>query len=324
MTNNDSFFYEYPLGYLISNKDKKSDLYQALRNTCDYLLDGHNPNESELRVSWNFFRMLFLVAIYLEDRLCWEILGAFTDHFNHSEKSPIEFMLWIFSDMINETIHTDWENIPTTPLEIPFFPNDKMGVEPRKKNKGRDKDKEIFFRDYVNQGGEQIPQPSREDMQAFAKATLQLIEEPKIKKALEEMSLGRFIDWFPKETQKTLARIGELTLREGETLLAAKPLIENFQGSFYSSQSAIIDQGTVQNGLSPKPELPKWKTVVPNKGDDWQILELWDNNHTNSEIGSRVHKEPRTITNRISTLRLRHPKAGILTDHERRKRFQKS
>ncbi len=50
---------------------------------------------------------------------------------------------------------------------------------------------------------------------------------------------------------------------------------------------------TIKTDLMTRPELPKWKKIVPNKGDDWQILELWDNNHTNSEIGERFSKAPK-------------------------------
>src|SRR5687767_8593626 len=102
MANDYSFLKEYPLDYLISNKDKKFDFYHILHNTCVSLLDGHKPDESELGFAWNIFNVFFLVGIYLEDRPSRKIFKAFADNFNHSEESHNEFFLWVFSDMMNE------------------------------------------------------------------------------------------------------------------------------------------------------------------------------------------------------------------------------
>ncbi len=229
-----SFLKEYPLDYLISNKDKKSDFYQILRNTCVYLLDGHNPDEAELRVSWNIFKMYFLVGIYLEDQLWQKFFKAFVGHFNHSEESSVEFLLWIFSDMVNETLDVDWKTIRNIPIDVSVFES-AFKIKPT--SKARSKGVKQFFQDYVSQGGEQIPQPSKDDMQSFAKVTLQFIEESKVKAALNKITFGRFSDWLPKEIKKTLDSIGRLTLKDGEMLIAAKPLIENFRGGFSASQS---------------------------------------------------------------------------------------
>src|SRR5215211_7063880 len=51
-------------------------------------------------------------------------------------------------------------------------------------------------------------------------------------------------------------------------------LTSNVANMFQSAQEASqVD--------AAKLELPKWKTIVPDKGDNWKMLELWENNHTN-------------------------------------------
>ena len=74
----DNFLDEYPLDYLISNKNRKSDFYILLHNICIDMLDGHSLNESELNVSWNIFRtFVFAVGVYLGGRTWQKIYNTF-------------------------------------------------------------------------------------------------------------------------------------------------------------------------------------------------------------------------------------------------------
>lgn len=296
MTNDYSFLKEYSLDYLISNKDKKSDFYQMLRNTCVYLLDGHSPDEAELRVSWSNFKMFFLVGIYLEDRPSRKIFNVFADHFNHSEESSDEFSLWLFSDMINETANADWEAMPEIPIDTSI-----LEVKPH--SGVRSEGVKLFFQDYVGNGGGQIPQPSKDDMQSFAKETLRLIEEPKTKETLKKITLGRFIDWLPEEVQKTLDKIGRLTLRDGEMLVAAKPLLEDFREVYSASQSTIIDlsAGDMQEPQNVNPEIEERQK---------QVFELKQYGHDDKYIANKLSVTTKTVQRDKRAL-------GILKPHKK-------
>ena len=123
----ENFLDEYPLDYLISNKDKKADAYQELFNTCVYLLDGHKSSEGELEVSWDIFqKFVFIYGLYLlEHKTYWRICNLFVNKFNHSGESFYEFLSWNFSDMINETqeffssaTSADWEAMNKNPVDI--------------------------------------------------------------------------------------------------------------------------------------------------------------------------------------------------------------
>ena len=63
-------------------------------------------------------------------------------------------------------------------------------------------------------------------MRLFANETFQLIEEPRIKKVLEEIDFGSYMDSLPEEVQRTLEAIGKLPLREVEELIISRPLVK--------------------------------------------------------------------------------------------------
>lgn len=233
----ENFLDEYPLDYLISNKDIKSSFYRILHNSCVYLLDGHKPDDSELDFAWKGFRIfVFVVAVGLGKRTWTKVYETFVDIFNHTYESPDEFMKWIMSDMINETLSTpfDWEKALKIPIEFPQSVSKRKVIKPKK----RDKHINSFFHDYVEQGGGRVKRPSDQDIQSFAKETLQLIEEPKTKEFLEKISFGRFKDWLPEEMQKTLDSIGKLKFKDGKMLIAAKPLLENWKNEYIPTGAA--------------------------------------------------------------------------------------
>lgn len=227
----ENFLDEYPLDYLISNKDMKSSFYRILHNSCVYLLDGHKPDDSELDFTWKGFRIFVLVvAVGLGERTWTKVYETFVDIFNRSDESPDEFMKWIMSDMINETLLTpfDWEKALKIPIEFPQSVSNRKVIKPQK----RDRYINSFFHDYVEQGGGHVIRPSDQDIQSFAKEILRLIEEPKTKEFLEKISFGRFKDWLPEEMQKTLDSIGKLKFKDGKMLIAAKPLLENWKNEY--------------------------------------------------------------------------------------------
>jgi hypothetical protein len=234
----ENFLDNYPLDYLITNKDKTSDFYILLHNVCDDLLDGHKPDEAELGLAWNTFRILLFLATDM-GRINWgKVYGAFSDTFNRTNESPDEFMKWILSDMINEFLLTpfDWESIRKSPINFLSVEDKKRTVKPRKPDKGL----ELFFQDYVNQGGGHAQRPNEEDLRSFAKEILQFIEEPKIRAVLRKLSFGHFKDWLPEEIQKALDNIGRLTLRDGKMLFAAKPLLENLKNDLVTQSVAQV------------------------------------------------------------------------------------
>lgn len=245
MTDDYSFIKDYPLDYLIANKDKGSNFYIFLTNLCNDLLT-ENPDDSQLRLAWNSFKLLLVIAAYFPVKLFEKIYNSFVKTFNHSEQSSYEFTLWIFSDMINETQDFDWKDVPKIPIKLP----PPMKEQPPKR---RDKDVELFFNNYVNQGGGRIPQPSKEDMRAFAKVILRLIKEPMAKDRLKEINFGCLRDWLPVDIQETLERIGKLTLRDGERLVSAKPLLDSLQRDYIATQGAQGGAGkpTVENSRIP-------------------------------------------------------------------------
>lgn len=70
---------------------------------------------------------------------------------------------------------------------------------------------------------------------------------------------------------------------------------------------------------STKSDQSKPWMCIPDHLWDRIAIEMWCNGHTNQEIASKVKVVPRAVTNRISSLRLKHPEAQIPTHEERRK-----
>lgn len=65
-------------------------------------------------------------------------------------------------------------------------------------------------------------------------------------------------------------------------------------------------------------EMKPWK-IIPDNYWDRIAVEMWCQGHTNKEIAQRVYVQPKTVTNKISSLRRMYPQANIPTDEERRK-----
>lgn len=256
------FLNDYPLDYLLSRKDKETDFYQLLHNVCLTIIAGRNLSENKLAISWNVFRtFVFSIGIHLENKTWQNICDNFTNSFNHSNESPDDFMAWHFSDLLIETIHIDWGQHDLTKIPIDFSTLEKQ--KKVKKNKKRDSDIKWFFEYYVLKGTRFSERPSQNDLQVFARKTLSLIEDPKTKEVLISVSLGKFKQWLPTELQQTLDSIGKLTLRDGKMLIAAKPLLENWENAYSNRGQA----GEVKE--PPKPPEPKRMGGKLNLWLDW-------------------------------------------------------
>jgi hypothetical protein len=75
--------------------------------------------------------------------------------------------------------------------------------------------------------------------------------------------------------------------------------------------------------VDPKTIMPKryskpWEEVEDHYFDR-TIVELWWGGNTNSEIGKKIHREPRTVTNILSRLRGKYKEEIVPTDEQRRK-----
>jgi len=259
------FLDDYPLGYLLSNKDKTTNFYQLLRNVCLSLTDGQNVSESQLSVSWNTFRLfVFAIGINLGAKRWQIICEIFIESFHHSNESPDDFLAWHFSDLINESIYADWgqiDNLKTIPIDLSSLNT----LKKTRKSKSADKRIKLFFEQFVNEGIKFTEIPSHNDLKVFAQKTLPLIEDPKIKETLTKISFGRFKEWLPVELQQTLDNIGRLTLKDGRMLIAAKPLLENWETAY-----AIKGKGqTGEIKEPPKPPEPKRKGGKINLWLDW-------------------------------------------------------
>ena len=100
------FLDDYPLDYLLSSKDKETDFYQLLHNACLTLIAGRNLSENELSILWDIFRtFVFSIGIHLESKTWQKICENFTKSFNHSNKSPDDFMAitWACSPRIGQS-----------------------------------------------------------------------------------------------------------------------------------------------------------------------------------------------------------------------------
>jgi hypothetical protein len=63
-----------------------------------------------------------------------------------------------------------------------------------------------------------------------------------------------------------------------------------------------------------------WENI-PNNLWDRHAVKLWCEGYSNQDIARWVNVHPRTVTNRISELRRRYPRAGIPTHKQRLKRM---
>jgi hypothetical protein len=324
LTDKNSFLNQYPLDYLFSNKDKKSDAYQELYNTCVYLLDGHKSSEPELEVSWDVFRAFVLVfALYLlRGKTFQRIAELFNEKFNHSDESLNEFMLWNVSDLLNETDEflssneIDWEATGER-IDLSALENAKEKAS-RDKPRKRSKAVEKFYRDFVSQGRGHVQRPSEQDMQAFAKETLQLIASAKVKDALKKITYSPFIDWFPEEDKRTLERIGKLTFMDGKEFINAKPLLELWQND-YASTLTTIDQDEAQ--IAAGSSMDKLEDTT---GWDKTLIEMWGKGYSRDEIALRVKVSKDRVTNRVTELRNKFGKKIVPYNKDRKKVLIKS
>ena len=75
--------------------------------------------------------------------------------------------------------------------------------------------------------------------------------------------------------------------------------------------------------LSPESLHHPWERV-PDRGPNREILKMWWEGYTNSEIARKVSLQPRTITNIISRLRIEHGDETVPRDDQRRKSYIKN
>ena len=260
---------QYPIDYLIANKNKTSDYYVFVKNTCVYLLDGSVLSEEEISISWNtFLGLVFVFGFYQEDKLWRKICRVFNKCFNHTNLSSIEFMLWHFSDLMNETLkfahEFDWNKNKQTHIHIPSFKKRK-----RKRENGSSHSKQSsdwFETEYMSKGGGQMKTPEIDDLRLFAREALKFIEEPKLKKSLQELTIDRMYDWLPEDIQRTLDQIGKLTLSDGKMLVDSKPLLENWKKDFALQGGK---QASEQKKEPPKPPEPKQRGGKIDLWLDW-------------------------------------------------------
>lgn len=83
------------------------------------------------------------------------------------------------------------------------------------------------------------------------------------------------------------------------------------RAKFGSSNKASSDFQEIEEQTQDTKSEPVWKRIIPDAGDDWKILEMWDDKYTAPEIERSLNKGKRTVTNRLSKLRKWFPDANI-------------
>lgn len=109
--------------------------------------------------------------------------------------------------------------------------------------------------------GDELKNMSKEEvLRLFAKETLKIIEEPKIKKRLKSKVL-QLVDFHPeKEAQEIYDDICRLSFGDAKRLLAVKPLVDEFENSYKAAKPEkksakpnlrTLERARIYNHLSP-------------------------------------------------------------------------